>query len=292
MGRCQGKEDLLHQRRRNEDLMRSQKRETRKQMDPTPVVVTPVEDFVPEGAPISDDDDSDVSSVYSVHSEPEGEFRDDFDDDGVVHVSKPPPAPNIHEGAGPNVVHEGDGLVQAPEGAPLRWTRGSTRHYPPEKWIRGDDGKLERVNFCELRRLKALGKLNRDMFSLTFITKQIPPGAHTMSKKKKRLKYKQYRRSLQSSGDRALQMMLLEDSLPSIADLINSPLSKYITLATNDCGYDGTAEDLIVQYVHPLFLRAHSAASKENNPGWHEATRGNLPTIIGRQWKLRYSLWN
>jgi hypothetical protein len=73
-GHCQGKEDLLLQRCRNEDLMRSQKRETRKQMGPTPVVVTPVEDFAPEGAPISDDDDSVVSSVYSVHSEPEGEF--------------------------------------------------------------------------------------------------------------------------------------------------------------------------------------------------------------------------
>jgi hypothetical protein len=61
--------------------------------------------------------------------------------------------------------------------------------------------------------------------------------------------------------------MSIEDSLPSISDLINSPLSKYITLAENDCGYDGTAEDLIVQYIHPLFLREHSAASKENNPG-------------------------
>ncbi len=52
-GRRQGKEDLLRQRRRNEDLMRSQKRETRKQMGPTPVVASPVEDIVPEGAPIS-----------------------------------------------------------------------------------------------------------------------------------------------------------------------------------------------------------------------------------------------
>ena len=282
-GRRQGKEDLLRQRRRNEDLMRSQKRETRERMGPTPVLPIPVEDIVPEGAPVSDDD-SDVSSVYSVHSEPEGEFRDDFDDDGFIHVPEPPPAPNIlNEGAGPNVVPEGDDSMQAPEGAPIppapnlgRRTRGPARQYPPAKWIRGDDGKLERVNFCELKRLKALGRLNRDMFALTLGTKQIPPGAHTMSKKKRRLKYKQYRRSLQSNGDRALQMMSLEDSLPSISDLINSPLSKYITLAANDCGYDGTAEELIVQYVHPLFLRAHSAASKEDNPGWREATRGKF----------------
>jgi len=164
-------------------------------MGPTPVVVSPVEAIVPEGAPISDDD-SVVSSVYSVHSEPEGEFRDDLDND---HVPEPPPARNIHEGAGPNVVPEGDNSVQAPEGAPIppapdpgHWPRVLARQYPPSKWIRGDDGKLERVNFCELKRLKALGELNREMFTLTLGPKQIPDGAHTMSKKKKRLKYKQY----------------------------------------------------------------------------------------------------
>ncbi len=59
-------------------------------MGPTPVMASPVEDIVPEGAPISDDD-SVVSSVYIVHSEPEGEFRDDLDN----HVPGPPPAPNI-----------------------------------------------------------------------------------------------------------------------------------------------------------------------------------------------------
>ncbi len=46
--------------------------------------------------------------------------------------------------------------------------------------------------------------------------------------------------------------MSIKDSLPSISDLINSPLSKYITLAANDCGYDGTAKELIVSYAHPL----------------------------------------
>jgi hypothetical protein len=73
-------------------------------------------------------------------------------------------------------------------------------------------------------------------------------------KKKKRLKYNQYKLSLQSNGDWALQLMSIEDSLPSISDLINRPLSKYITLAANDCRYDGMAEELIMSYVHPLFL--------------------------------------
>ncbi len=121
--------------------------------------------------------------------------------------------------------------------------------------------------------MKAMGKLNQEMFALMLESKQIPPYANTMSKKMKALKYRQHQRSLQSRGDWALQLLLIEDSLPSISDLINSPLPKYITLAANDCGYDGTAEELIVQYVHPLFLRAHSAASKEDNPGWREATR-------------------
>ncbi len=70
--------------------------------------------------------------------------------------------------------------------------------------------------------------------------------------------------------------MSLEDILPLISDLINSPQSKYLTLAANNCRYNGTAEELIVQYVHPLFLRAHSAASKEDTPGWHEATWGKF----------------
>jgi hypothetical protein len=54
------------------------------------------------------------------------------------------------------------------------------------------------------------------------------------------------------------------------------PLARYITLAANDCGYSGTAEELIVSYVHSLFFKAHSAASKADNPRWQKATRGNF----------------
>jgi hypothetical protein len=58
--------------------------------------------------------------------------------------------------------------------------------------------------------------------------------------------------------------------------LSTSPLAQYITLAANDCGYGGTAQELIVSYVHPLFLKAHLAASKADNPSWREATRGKF----------------
>ncbi len=62
-----------------------------------------------------------------------------------------------------------------------------------------------------------------------------------------------------------LSMMTLTDGsegIPTVAKFLESPLAKYITLAANDCGYSGTAKELIVSYVHPLFLKAHSSASR------------------------------
>ncbi len=52
----------------------------------------PVTNSVSNGVTISDDISMD-SSAYSQHSEPEGEFRDD--DDGLVLIPQPLPAPNI-----------------------------------------------------------------------------------------------------------------------------------------------------------------------------------------------------
>ncbi len=68
----------------------------------------------------------------------------------------------------------------------------------------------------------------------------------------------------------------MTDGILTVAELMDSPLAKYITLAANDCGYSGTAEELIVTYVHSLFLKAHSAASKLDDPSWKEATRGKF----------------
>jgi hypothetical protein len=112
------------------------------------------------------------------------------------------------------------------------------------------------------------------MFALTFGHHDIPPMAHQMSKKWQRLIYKQYCMSFRRSGDMALMSLMLDKTIPTVADLLASPLAKYITLAANDHGYSGTAEELIDSYVHPLFLKAHSAASKADNPSWQEATRG------------------
>jgi hypothetical protein len=151
--------------------------------------------------------------------------------------------------------------------------------HPEHVWKPNSDGKLEKLNLWAYRQsVTKLDKLNRDIFTLTFGKREVPPMAKILSRKKQRLKYKQYRRSLREDGDAALSMMALTDDLDGItvADLMESPLARYITLAANDCGYSGTAEELIVSYVHPLFLKAHSAASREDNPSWKQATQGKF----------------
>ena len=176
-------EDLLWQRRQNEDF---QHKETWEQIGQTPGLPTPVDNVVTDGAPVSDDDSA-VSSVYSQHSEPEGQCWDDdhLDGQGQVHLPGPSPAPNIeNEGAGPNVVPVGDNSVQAHAGVPEaaippapnieRQTHGPAHQYPPLRWTRGADGKLEHANLCGLNSF-SYRKLNREIFALTFGTKQIPP---------------------------------------------------------------------------------------------------------------------
>jgi hypothetical protein len=97
--------------------MHAQHQDTHERAGPTPGLTPPVASSFPNAVTISDDDSVD-SSAGGQHSELEGVFRDDYDDDGFVHIPQLPPAPNIvNEGAGPNIVPQGDTLVQAPEGA-------------------------------------------------------------------------------------------------------------------------------------------------------------------------------
>ena len=87
-----------------------------------------------------------------------------------------------------------------------------------------------------------MAKLNQDVFTLTLGSWQIPPQALILSKKKKRLKFKQYCRRLKENGDLLFSMLSMTDGIPTVAELMDSPFAQYITLAANDCGYSGTAE--------------------------------------------------
>ncbi len=63
-----------------------------------------------------------------------------------------------------------------------------------------------------------------------------------------------------------LNAMELRDDVPSMEELMDSPLYHFITFAANSCGYSGTTKELIVNWVHPLFLKAKAEASKADNP--------------------------
>ena len=58
------------------------------------------------------------------------------------------------------------------------------------------------------------------------------------------------------------------DDFPEMGEVLNSTLDKFITFSTNDCVYSGSAHDLMVNQVHPFFLKAKFSASKEDNPNW------------------------
>ena len=67
---------------------------------------------------------------------------------------------------------------------------------------------------------------------------------------------------------------------------MESPLDIFITLAVNDCGYEGTTKELVVNWVHPIFLKAHIESSKEDNPNWNQAMNG---PFAYEYWKTMYN---
>ena len=66
-------------------------------------------------------------------------------------------------------------------------------------------------------------------------------------------------------------MLQSEIEVHTVEALMACPLSKYIHFAANDCGYRGSRYELIANWVHPLFLKAKSEASNEDNPSWKQA---------------------
>ena len=122
-------------------------------------------------------------------------------------------------------------------------------------------------------RLKLL-KLNRELYALNFGRQHQTPMANNLSQKRKRLSYKRYSRQLKDGSNMTVESMHLDDSILTIKELLDSPIYKFITLAANYCGYLGSSEDLIVNHVHPLFLKSKAAASAKDNPNWRRAMNG------------------
>ena len=49
------------------------------------------------------------------------------------------------------------------------------------------------------------------------------------------------------------------DAVPMPADILRSPLGKFVKFAANESGYNGAPNELIVKWVHPMFLKAKAA---------------------------------
>ena len=65
-----------------------------------------------------------------------------------------------------------------------------------------------------------------------------------------------------------------ELEVPSLEALMACSLSKYNHFATNNCGYKGLHNELIANWVHPLFLKTKSKASNKDSPNWKQAMYG------------------
>ncbi len=75
-------------------------------------------------------------------------------------------------------------------------------------------------------------------------TQSVPAKALQLSRKKSRQKFKQMMAERCNLGDATLNAMEL-DHIPTVVELMDSPLAKFIHLAANDCGYNGSTKDLI-----------------------------------------------
>ena len=57
-------------------------------------------------------------------------------------------------------------------------------------------------------------------------------------------------------------------NLPSIEDVLNRLLSKFLNFVSNDSGYYGTNHDFMVNLVHPMFLKVKGEEIKDEKRNW------------------------
>ena len=70
--------------------------------------------------------------------------------------------------------------------------------------------------------------------------------------------------------------------LMEIGEVLNIPLDSFIAFAVNNCGYSEPAHDMMINYVHTLFLKEKSESRKEDNPNcWQDM---NGPSVY-EYWK-------
>ncbi|KAL7459520.1 hypothetical protein ACHAWC_011291, partial [Mediolabrus comicus] len=92
-----------------------------------------------------------------------------------------------------------------------------------------------------------------------------------LSRKRKQYKLRLAKRKLVEA---CLMMRCEELRIPTVEELMQSDLSRFVHLAAVDHGYEGTSSDLVVEWLHPLMLAAKANANKEDYPNWWQAMNG------------------
>ena len=55
---------------------------------------------------------------------------------------------------------------------------------------------------------------------------------------------------------------------------LEDKLTKFVHFAAADCGFDGSIEARVVNWLHPLILAAKTASTDGDNPNWKQAMNG------------------
>ena len=149
--------------------------------------------------------------------------------------------------------------------------------------------QVERLNadeYKESSRGSELGRTRSGRSKRVTVATQARAPTKVQSALRTKIKYKQRMRSRREIGDNMLSFaeteyrsmrdtVTVDDvDVPSVDYLKDCPFSRFIHFAANECGYAGTREDLVVNWVHPFFLKAKSEASKGDNPNWKQAMNG------------------
>jgi hypothetical protein len=261
------KERLRRQRERNEELQRMTIKDT-----PTPSK----DDRPPDVAEVSDVDSDDDSVAHEdADTESEGEDSSFADHPQVFGDNDDN---SVSEGA--NLVPEGDGVIDQ---ASNRKKTRKRKEYGPPRWGRDSKGRLKRADImANISQTRSLSEAESKQYACTLGKKELPPQASLQARRRKMEKYRQYLARRQRLGDMTLHSMRMDDptsmakEIPTVDELMASPLGKFITLAINNSRYSGSTRELFCETIHPLFLKAQSAASKADNPRWHEAMSGEF----------------
>ena len=133
-----------------------------------------------------------------------------------------------------------------------------------------DYAQCNTILVTDMMRDKGFIQANKAQFSCTLVTKQPPRIAMLCSKKK------EYKSILTSDKLRESNETLgaMDWEIPSPGDFLEDNLTKFVHFAAADCGFGGSIEALVVNWLHHLMLESKTANTDGENPTWRKEMNG------------------